>query len=518
MQSLAGQTILVVEDEPLITLELEHALAEAGARVLLGAHHTHEPSLSAAVLDSSRATVTQHLAERQLPFIFYSGRPASEFKAWPNAPVVGKPSKAEAIIEALVRLLDADLGPQDLLITDALRDRPGKVRDGPAQLRAFHQLSKLAMSDPTAAVQRFLESAVELCNAGSAGWSRLGRNDAEEVVFVWDALAGSFAPYVGGTTPRDFSPCGLCLNAGRTVLVAKPARVFTYFNKVDVPITEALIVPVYDAAGAALGTIWVVQHDDKSFDAEDARVMEQLAVLLVLALKLMGDGKQSHLEQASHLALMQDNDHRVKNTIQSITSLLLLQARACKAPEARVALQEASRRLDVFMRVHELLQNNGAGDRAVDIAEVIEKLAEALASTFSGRATLRVQADHVLVESRHAIPLTLLINEAVTNAFKHAYPAGQPGEVFVRVAKTARGGLRIGIQDDGVGLPPNVHEGALGLTLMRAFASQLGGGLTISSDKGTAVHLTVLDGAASTSNGELALRRQSADEANGRNG
>jgi hypothetical protein len=124
MQSLAGQTILVVEDEPLITLELEHALAEAGARVLLGAHHTHEPSLSAAVLDSSRATVTQHLAERQLPFIFYSGRPASEFKAWPNAPVVGKPSKAEAIIEALVRLLDADLGPQDLLITDALRDRP----------------------------------------------------------------------------------------------------------------------------------------------------------------------------------------------------------------------------------------------------------------------------------------------------------------------------------------------------------------------------------------------------------
>ena len=40
--------------------------------------------------------------------------------------------------------------------------------------------------------------------------------------------------------------------------------------------------------------------------------MEQLAVLLVLALKLMGDGKQSHLEHASHLALMQDNDHRVR--------------------------------------------------------------------------------------------------------------------------------------------------------------------------------------------------------------
>ena len=81
--------------------------------------------------------------------------------------------------------------------------------------------------------------------------------------------------------------------------------------------------------------------------------------------------------------LMQDSDHRVKNTIQSIASLLDVQARACTIPEARAALEEARRRLGIFARVHELLHNNGASDRAVDLADVIQTLADALRATFS---------------------------------------------------------------------------------------------------------------------------------------
>ena len=59
--------------------------------------------------------------------------------------------------------------------------------------------------------------------------------------------------------------------------------------------------------------------------------------------------------------------------------------------------------------------------------------------------------DHVLVESRLAIPLSLLVNEAVTNAYKHAYPSGQSGEIFVRIANQAGGSVTIAIRDDGVG-------------------------------------------------------------------
>ena len=192
---------------------------------------------------------------------------------------------------------------------------------------------------------------------------------------------------------------------------------------------------------------------------------------------------------------MQDSDHRVKNTIQSIASLLHAQARSCTIPEARAALEEARRRLGIFARVHELLHNNGAGDRAVDLADVIQTLGDALRATFSDGVRLRVAAAHVLVESRLAVPLSLLVNEAVTNAYKHAYPNGQSGEIFVRIANQADGRVTIAIRDDGVGFAPDVREGALGLLLMRSFSSQLGGELTVLSDKGTTIQLTVPDGA-----------------------
>lgn len=185
---------------------------------------------------------------------------------------------------------------------------------------------------------------------------------------------------------------------------------------------------------------------------------------------------QSQVGQ-TNLAPVQDTDHRINDTIQSVASLLMLQAGPCAAPEASAALEDAARRPGV------------------------QTLAEALRATFSDRVALRVVADHVMVESRLAISLALLVNEAVTNAFKHAYPDGQSGEIFVRVARAADRGLRIGIQEDGVGFSSDVRQGALGLALMRTFASQLGGHLAVLSDEGTTIQLTMLDGAASHPNG-----------------
>src|SRR4029077_4171073 len=95
--------------------------------------------------------------------------------------------------------------------------------------------------------------------------------------------------------------------------------------------------------------------------------------------------------------LMQDSDHRVKHTIQSIASLLHAQARACRIPEARAALEDARRPLRVVARVQEHLRNSGARDRAFDLALVIQTLAGPLRATFSDRVRLRVAADHVLV-------------------------------------------------------------------------------------------------------------------------
>lgn len=507
MDNLLGRTILVVEDEPVILLDLKQALERASARVVSGAHNVDDATLSGAVLDGALPLVADRLTERRLPFIFCSGREASEFSHWPHASLLSKPASAEAIVNRLIRLLgsgDANrqaivqsrpgsIAPHDLIITDALKGRRTKSNHRTAEVRAFHDLTELAMRSPEAAVQRFLELAMELCGAGSAGWSRLTQNVSREEVFSWDTLAGEFSPYVGRVMPRNLSPCGLCLDAGKTILVSRPARVFSSFSNVDAPVIEALIVPVYDVSGIALGVLWVVHHNDRLFDAHDARVMEELSVQLVLALKLMGDAKTHGHEIADKIALIRDTDHRVKNTLQSVASLLSLQARSCRVQEARKAIEEAAARLSIFGTVHELLHGNTGDSRAVNIGQIVEKLVDALKATRSegdGSISLTVQADHVLLEPRVALSISLLVNEAITNAYKHAYPDGT-GEICVRVAQTAGGGLRIGVQDDGVGFSPNVH-GGLGLTLIRSFASQLGGELLIQSDSsGTLISVTV---------------------------
>lgn len=89
-------------------------------------------------------------------------------------------------------------------------------------------------------------------------------------------MAGALKHYKGGSTPRDWSPRGECLNAGTAMLYSRPARYFTYFQKLAIPIVEGLVIPMY-AAGLAVGTIWIVSHDEqRGFNAEDVRVMTSL--------------------------------------------------------------------------------------------------------------------------------------------------------------------------------------------------------------------------------------------------
>jgi two-component sensor histidine kinase len=326
--------------------------------------------------------------------------------------------------------------------------------------------------------------------------------------FRWTALAGEFASYVGGTTPRHHSPCGLCLDEGATILVARPARAFEYFNTAHVPIIEGLIVPLYDTGRQPLGTLWIVSHEEgRGFDATDARVMEQLAVQLVLALKCQkeateAEGRIAHLEAqarsfeqaAQHKdAIIAEVNHRVKNSIQSSMALLRLQAKAVRSPEAQAALSEAQARLAAFANVHELLYRNASNAQAVAMAALLDALAEASRTAFSdrgGRVHLKVRSDAILLYPEQAVPLALIVNEAVTNAYKHAHPNGRSGEIQVSLER-AEGGIRLSVVDDGVGIPATPRQGSLGLRLIRTFTQQLAGTVALDNAVGTRLTITL---------------------------
>ena len=382
--------------------------------------------------------------------------------------------------------------PDDVLITERLYRRRARPACLERELSAYRELSSMMAVSPSAAIQRFLDLAIELCPpAASAGLSELVR-EGDECMFEWTALSGALAPHVGGSTPCDFSPCGLCLDHHHTILVDRPGRLFTYLNEAAPLIAEGLIVPLYDTGKRAIGTLWVVSHDpDAKFDATDARVMEQLAVQLVLAIKLRRKAEiAARLEETSrdNQMLVHEVRHRVKNMLQMTSSLLELQERGTRSSEARAALKEANSRLMVLASVYENLLQPGADSREVDICELLRALVGALRESSPSNAKIAVETscEQLKVGVTQAVPLGLLVNEAVTNSLKHAFVGRSRGTIVIRLAVIGDGCL-LTISDDGKGFTGDPRPGSLGMRLMNRLARQLQAKFSVDASDGTTV-------------------------------
>ncbi len=166
---------------------------------------------------------------------------------------------------------------EDVLITEELSRRSPRQPNLHAENQAMRSLAQQLAQGSERMLQHLVDLAVELCDAGTAGVSLVETQPDGEVVFRWAAMAGLLASHVGGCTPHDFSPCGVCLEQGSSVLFAYPERYFTYLQAIDTPLVEGLVLPLI-ANGQALGTIWIAAHDQqRQFDIEDVRLMTGLA-------------------------------------------------------------------------------------------------------------------------------------------------------------------------------------------------------------------------------------------------
>ena len=389
--------------------------------------------------------------------------------------------------------IDTDRRPPDLFVTRAALQRRRELPDLQAEADAFCLVSKVLCEDPAAALRLLLEVARHLCDAGTAGLSLLHRNGAGEAIVRWETVSGALASYQGTDTLRDSSPCGACLDAGATILVSQPERAFTWLKEITPTSLEDLIVPLYDHARQPLGTLWLVHHDSEShFDADDARIVEQLAGQLVLALKLVDHGRQLAFKDA----VIQDAHHRIKNTLQIAASLLSLHERATSSEEVRMALQESNGRLQLLANAHQLLYTIADSTDSVLMLPLLHALAEALRQSFTvnfDRVQLQVTADSLTLPVDQAIAMALLANEAVMNAYKHAFPQEAAGEIAVDL-RTFEHEVVLRITDTGIGLPTDHNQGGLGLKLIRTFATQLQGTLTFTAPAamtGTVVTLTM---------------------------
>ncbi|MDP8980012.1 MAG: ATP-binding protein, partial [Acidobacteriota bacterium] len=175
---------------------------------------------------------------------------------------------------------------ESVISTEELNRRPARQPDLEAINAALVALAKMMARSPERILQELVETALTLCRAHSAGISLLEQEDGQKI-FRWHGVAGQFAAHLWGTTPREFSPCGTVLDTNAVQLMTYPDRHFSYFAEVEPRITEALLVP-FHVGGEAVGTVWVVSHDQtRKFDSEDARMMTTLGEFAAAAYEVL---------------------------------------------------------------------------------------------------------------------------------------------------------------------------------------------------------------------------------------
>ena len=190
--------------------------------------------------------------------------------------------------------------------------------------------------------------------------------------------------------------------------------------------------------------------------------------------------------------------HRVKNNLQIIASLLNLQANRIRQPEARAEFQSARDRVRALATLHRHLYGEG-GLHTIALRsfllELCGQLFQAIGEREGHRITLDVEAPELEMSSDQAVPIALIVTEAVGNAVKYAFPGGRSGLISVRLALLPDDRISLTIRDDGVGIPSGraetetgVRDG-LGIQLIRGFAKQLGATLEVTEVEGTVYHL-----------------------------
>ena len=175
--------------------------------------------------------------------------------------------------------------------------------------------------------------------------------------------------------------------------------------------------------------------------------------------------------------LFQELNHRVKNNLQLISSLLSLQAGKIKDPQARQGLEVSLDRVHSISLVHDLLYRR-ADISYVDVPTYLKALIDRITTAYlaGGRIECTVDADPLSLSPDQCIRLALIVNEVVTNSVKHAFPDGRTGHITVTFRRT-EGALRLSVTDDGIGLArqPEAESPHLGMTIVELLAKYLGG-------------------------------------------
>ncbi len=223
-----------------------------------------------------------------------------------------------------------------------------------------------------------------------------------------------------------------------------------------------------DPAVLGKGSIWIMQDI-----SERKRADEQIRLSL-----------------REKEVLLKEIHHRVKNNLQVVSSMLRLQADYVQDRKSRVLFEDSRRRVETMSIIHEKLYRSNDLAR-IDFKEYVSDLAANLALVSAGgadRVEVEIDVEGMMLDINSSIPCGLIINELVSNAFKHAFADGRKGKVIIGMRRVDKNRVVLLVSDDGAGFPEGLdfkNTSSLGLQLVNSLVTQLGGAITLDRGRGT---------------------------------
>ncbi|MGA2944200.1 MAG: histidine kinase dimerization/phosphoacceptor domain -containing protein [Xanthobacteraceae bacterium] len=278
------------------------------------------------------------------------------------------------------------------------------------------------------------------------------------------------------------SPAGYALRTGKPVIsnhLENEQRFRTPDLLVEHGIRRAMNV-ILQGDGSPFGVLEVDSKSEGEFGEHDIAFLQGAANILGMAIEQQQYQRKLQAALDRHQILLKEVNHRVKNSLQVVSAMLQLQANSVGDPVLTERLNEASARVNAVGRAYERLTYN-ADYENIDLIAYLREIISDLEPTV---APCKIQFDapkEIQIAADRSILIGLVVNELVSNAGKHAYPASSDGLIRVRLLLPNESLISLSVSDDGVGLPPGFDPTTskrLGARLVNALSKQLGAELT----------------------------------------
>jgi two-component sensor histidine kinase len=371
----------------------------------------------------------------------------------PKQPVVETPPDGSAVAEVSQRGLNLRIRQQEILAELGVAGLKGI---------AFEQLLDQTVRLVAEGLEAELAKVLEYIPAEKRLLMRAGVG--------WDpGLVGT------ATIGADLeSPSGFALRTGKPVIsnhLENEERFRTPELLSTHSVRRAMNV-ILQGDGAPYGILEVDSRSEGEFAEHDIAFLQGAANILGMAIERQRHERRLNEALEHQQVLVKEINHRVKNSLQLVSSMLNLQAGG--DPVAAERLQDASSRIAAIARAHDRLYRSPQIEN-IDLGGYLIEVCRDLNEVMPHCEVECVAPDTIYMSTDRAIRVALLVTELVTNSAKHAYPDGQPGRIWVNLARGDRETAHISVRDEGEGLPPAFdmgRGGGLGMRLAMALAQQ----------------------------------------------